>query len=227
MLKCLIVDDDQMSRLSLAHLCKIEKDIELVGLCENVKDALGVLRTQTVDVIFLDIEMPEATGFDLLEAIPVMPYVVIVSSKEEYAFNAFQYQVSDYLKKPISLIRFKQAIQKVKIDQEQEEKVDSENIFIKSEGKFIQLLFDDIDFIENVGDYVKFVTERGNFIVHSTMKKLDEKLPSTKFIKVHRSFIVKLSKIIYIEDNTLVIKKSVIPISRANKSDLLNRLNMI
>ena len=91
MLKCLIVDDDPMTRMSLAHLCKKEKDIEIIGSCENVKNALGVLRSQSVDVLFLDIEMPEATGFDLLEAIPVMPYVVIISSKEEYAFDAFQY----------------------------------------------------------------------------------------------------------------------------------------
>ena len=227
MLKCLIVDDDKMSRTSLSHLCAKDKNIELVATCENVKDALDVLTEQPVDLIFLDIEMPEASGFDLLEATVVMPHVVIISSKKEYAFDAFQYQVSDYLQKPVSWIRFKQAVEKIRSENSRESRTDSKSVFVKSEGKLIQLKVYDIDYIENVGDYAKFVTERGNHIVYITMKKLIEKLPQNQFMKVHRSFIVNLNKIKDIEDNTLVIKKKVIPISRANKAELINRLNLI
>lgn len=227
MIRCLIVDDDKLTRTSLEHLCKKEQGIEVVGACENVSAALTILESEPVELILLDIEMPEQTGFDLLAQLPIIPYVIIISSKEEYAYEAFQYEVNDYLKKPVTPARFKAAVSKVKSDESPADAPEPESIFIKADGKFIQLNLGDIDFIENVGDYVRFHTERGNYIVYSTMKNLDKRLPSSRFMKVHRSYIVNLRKIIDIEENTLLIKKHVIPISRANKSPLIARLNMI
>lgn len=228
MTRCIIVDDDQMSRLSLERLCGKVEGLEMVAICENVASALEIMKKEAIDLLFLDIEMPEATGFDLLEQCPVIPEVIITSSKEQYAFNAFQYQVADYLKKPIMYPRFRQAVEKVLMKSRPEpSKQEKDSVFIKVDGRLIQLKYDEILYIENVGDYVRFHTDKDKYVVYNTLKSLAEKLPEGKFLKVHRSYIVNLSHIVDIEEGTIVIRKSVIPVSRANRSALMNRLNLV
>ncbi|MDI9865708.1 LytR/AlgR family response regulator transcription factor [Flectobacillus longus] len=228
-LRCIIVDDEIMARKSLQKLCEQHSALELVAICENVQQALKVLEQNEIDLIWLDVEMPEMTGFDLLEKITTTTtQVILTTSKIEYAYDAFQYQVTDYLKKPITGPRFNLAVEKVlDLRQKKDSPLQQHNeIYIKHEGRYIRLPYSDIQFVENVGDYVKIYTSKQSYVIHTTMKSLEEKL-GKQFLRVHRSYIVHLDKIVDIEENNLVIANKVIPISRANKSELMNRLNML
>lgn len=228
-LTCIIVEDELMSRKSLQRLCEQHSSLELLSAFDNALSALDFLAEQEVDLIWLDVEMPGLTGFGLLEKLPSIPFVILTTSKIEYAFDAFQYNVTDYLKKPITLPRFNIAVEKV-LDLHTRAKASLDDgrqeIYIKTDGRYIRLPFETISYVENTGDYVKIFTATQTHIVYTTMKYLEEKL-GTQFLRVHRSYIVHLGKIVDIEDNTLVISNKVIPISRANKSELMNRLNLL
>lgn len=234
-LQCIIVEDEPMSRKSLQRLCEQHGSLDLLAAFDNATNALTFLTGQEVDLIWLDVEMPGLSGFGLLEKLPTIPYVVLTTTKTEYAFDAFQYQVTDYLKKPISLPRFNLAVEKVlelsgrgrgNGSGVPNTSVERQEIYIKSDGRYIRLPFEAIAYVENTGDYVKIFTSNQTHIVYTTMKYLEEKL-GRQFLRVHRSYIVHLDKIVDIEENTLVINKKVIPISRANKSELMNRLNLL
>lgn len=232
-LKCVIVDDELMARLSLERLCEKREELEIIGIFDQSTEGLNFLREKIVDVLFLDVEMPGLNGLELLDQLSYMPSVILTTSKTEYAFDAFQYQVTDYLKKPISLPRFMQAVDKV-IDKKTAVKApaapkntDPNEIYVKTEGRYIRIEYDNILYVENVGDYVKIRTNQGSHIVYATMKNLEEKLNPKFFFRVHRSFIINLSKIVDIEESNLVIADKVIPISRANKPELLEKLNIL
>lgn len=228
-LKCLIVDDDPMARKALERLCQKNESLDISATCESGKQALEFMGNEPVDLLFLDIEMPEINGIELLNQLPVLPQIIFTTSKTEYAYEAFEYRAIDYLKKPITLPRFNQAVEKAV--EWQKKNADSQSgpneIFIKEEGRYIRLSCDNILFFENIGDYVRVKTINGTHIIHSTMKSIDEKLHDQRFIKVHRSYIVNVSKIVDIEENTLVIDKTVIPISRAQKPMLMNSLKLL
>lgn len=227
-LTCIIVEDELMARKSLQRLCEQHNSLDLQGIFDSATDALAFLSQQTVDLIWLDVEMPGLSGFELLENLPSIPYVVLTTSKTEYAFDAFQYQVTDFLKKPITLPRFNIAVEKVlELNRSKvSTSAERQEIYIKTEGRYIRLPFDAITYIENTGDYVKIFTSSQVHVVYTTMKYLEEKL-GTQFLRVHRSYIVHLDKIVDIEENTLVITNKVIPISRANKPELMSRLNLL
>lgn len=230
-LKCLIVDDILMARQSLMQLCAKRPELEVVEMCENAQDALKILNEESIDILFLDVEMPGMTGLELLNEIPYQPIVILTTAKTEYAYDAYQYDVFGYLKKPIPLPRFTQMIDKVLLSHQtptiESLSVQSNDIYVKVEGRHIRLLYDEIIYIENVGDYVKIATSKDNLIVYATMKNLAEKLDKNGFLRVHRSYIVNLTKIIDIEENSIAIGNVVIPISRANKQELMNRLNVL
>ena len=226
--KCIIVEDEIMARKSLQRLCEQHDSLQLIAAFENAEDALAFLATEEVELIWLDVEMPGLSGFGLLENLTSMPQVIMTTTKTEYAFEAYQYQVTDYLQKPITLPRFKVAVEKVLELNSRKTTVSPERqeIYVKIEGRYIRLPYAEITFVENVGDYVKIFTTKNSYVVHTTMKYLEEKL-GNQFLRVHRSFIVHLDKIVDIEENNLVISNKVIPISRANKSELMTRLNML
>ncbi len=228
-LTCIIVEDELMSRKSLQRLCEQHGSLSVLGTFDNATGALEFMTENTVDLIWLDVEMPGLSGLELLERLPSIPYVVLTTTETKYAFDAFQYQVTDYLKKPITFPRFNIAVGKV-LDLNNRAKAglptERDEIYIKTDGRYIRLPFNSISYIENTGDYVKIYTTTHTHIVYATMKYLEEKLGS-QFLRVHRSYIVHLDKIVDIEENTLVINKKVIPISRANKSELMNRLNLL
>ncbi|MDR6195420.1 LytTR family DNA-binding domain-containing protein [Siphonobacter sp. SORGH_AS_0500] len=231
-LKCVIVDDELMARLSLERLCEKREELEILGIFDQPTECLSFLRQQVIDLLFLDVEMPGLNGLELLDQLSYMPSVILTTSKTEYAFDAFQYQVTDYLKKPISLPRFMQAVdkaieKKVSVKVAAVKETDVNEIYVKTEGRYIRIVYDNILYIENVGDYVKIRTINGSHIVYATMKNLEEKLNPKYFFRVHRSFIINLSKIVDIEESNLVIADKVIPISRANKPELLEKLNIL
>ena len=228
-MKCIIVDDEKMARLAIRKHCEKVNYLKVVGEYENVMDALDILDQQDVDLIFLDIHLPEMTGIDLVKNYAQLPMIIFSTHHKDFALEAFEYNVVDYLLKPISFPRFLKAVQKAKQQHEATPSpgLANQEIFIKVDSRLVKLSINDILWVEAKGDYVLFKTDSKGHIVHSTLKNILKKLPTDKFAKVHRSYIVNLGKIIDIEDSTLVIKDKVIPISRANKENLMGKLNMI
>jgi DNA-binding LytR/AlgR family response regulator len=223
----IIVEDLQPAADFLRRFCERSGIIEVQGHFLNGEEALVFLSENLVDVIFLDVEMPGITGFQLMDQLVYQPQVILTTSKTEYAFDAFEYNVTDFLKKPFTYQRFLEAIQKVEIKKQQEDSNSTDHIFIKVNGKLIRLKNEDILFIESMGDYVKFVTAEKKYITHNTIKNLETKVDGQKFLKVHRSYIVNLSSIDDIQENTLYIRGNMIPISKAHKSKVLQKINII
>ena len=228
-LNCMIIDDELMARKSLERLCKKNEALNVISICETAVEALEKLEELNPDLIFLDVEMPEMSGIEFLDKAPTLAQVILTTSKEEYAFDAYQYQVTDYLKKPIALPRFQQAIAKIVETHKRsnEYKANANEIYIREDGRYVRISYDDILYFENAGDYVCIKTISGSHIIHGTMKNIDSRLNHPQFLKVHRSYIVNMGKIKDIEDNTLVIDRKVIPISRAHKQALMGRLNLL
>ena len=230
-LRCIIVEDEIMALKSLSKLCEKMEQLDLIAALDNAEDALKQIEFENVDLVFLDIEMPEMTGLELLDQLTVSPQIIFTTGNKEYAFEAFEYDVTDFLKKPITQLRFAKAIEKALQRQNQLDAIataSSKNeIYIKSDGRFIRIPYESILYFENVGDYVKVITTDGNHIIHGSLKSIDSRINHPRFLKVHRTYIVNLDKIKDIEDNTLVIEKSVIPISRAHKPILMRTINIL
>jgi len=231
MIRSIIIEDELMARKSLEKLCSKLPQIDLCGIYEDAESALKAFSDPDIDLLLLDIEMPGMSGLELIETIPYLPQVVFTTGNKEYAYEAFEYDVTDFIKKPINLERFQKAIEKVKTQKERRNAVSiassQHEFYIKSEGKLVRLPYDSILYFENVGDYVKVITTNGNHIIHGSLKSIDQKISNPRFIKTHRSYIVNMNKIVDIENNSLVIDKKVIPISRAHKHLLLDSLNLL
>ncbi|HTI08754.1 MAG TPA: LytTR family DNA-binding domain-containing protein [Puia sp.] len=232
---CIIVEDIQIAADFLRKFCEKSELIEVKGHFLNAEDALRFLDDHKVDLIFLDIEMPGASGFDLLDQLTYSPRIILTTSKTEYAFDAFQYNVSDYLKKPFTYKRFMEAIQKIQVATQipaiqpasPSPAADMDFLFIKAEDKLVRILKDDILFLESMRDYVKFVTAGKSYITYSTLKNMEEKLIGQKFLKVHRSYIVNITKIEDIRGNTIYLQGNQIPVGKAHKEELSGRLNIL
>ncbi len=227
-MKCLIVDDNEMSRIALDTLCKNIADVEVVGLCQNASEAMQVLQEKEVDLLLLDIEMPNITGMDLVKSLEEIPLIIFITSKTEYAAEAFELRewVVDYLTKPVSLPRLQKAIQAAqKVVQIEAPKQFENYIFVRSSGKIIRINLNEIEYLETVGDYVRFKTATQSILVHGTIKGMESKLHHPDLLKVNRSYIVNLSKITDIEDHSILIGDKIIPVSRAHRAPLLKRIN--
>ncbi len=228
-LKCVIVEDLQVAADYLAMCCEKSGQIDVQAHFPNVQEALVYLNQHSVDLLFLDVEMPGATGFELLDQLAYFPKVVLTTSKSEYAYDAFEYNVTDFLKKPFTYQRFLESLQKLTAPSAENNisSTATDHIFIKSDGKLVRLNNDDILYIESMGDYVKFVTGDKKYVTHNTIKNLEEKVNKNCFIKVHRSYIINITKIDDIRENDLFIKGNEIPVSKAHRSDVMKRLNII
>lgn len=228
-LKCIVVDDDLMARKAVERLCEKNEQLHLLGTFEGANDAMAFMEKEAIDLLFLDIEMPNLSGIDMLNQLAVLPMVIFTTSKTEYAFDAFEFQAIDYLKKPVTTQRFEQAVTKAfeAVQKREAYQAKTNDIYVREDGRLVRVSCDEILFFENVGDYVRVKTSKGQHIIHGTLKSIDEKLNDARFLKIHRSFIINLDKIKDIEENSLVIEKTVIPISRANKAELMGRLKVL
>jgi len=223
----LIVEDLKPAADHLRKLCERSGIIDLKGHFICAEDALDYLSGNLVDLVFLDVEMPGMSGFEMLDQLVYRPQVILTTSKTEYAYDAFEYKVCDFLKKPFTYDRFTEALQKVEQRKSQSEGEEGDQIFIKVDGKLVRLRYDDILFMESMGDYVKFVTADRKFITHNTMKNLETKFSGRGFLKVHRSYMVNLNAIDDIQDNTLYVKGNQIPVSKTNRSSVFERINIV
>ncbi|KAB8156109.1 response regulator [Kordia sp. TARA_039_SRF] len=241
-MKCIIVDDEAAARAITKQLCKKIEELTIAEEFDNAIDAIKYLNTNTVDLIFLDIHMPTFSGFDFIQTLKNPPLIILTTSDRNFALDAFEYDcVVDYLVKPITPERFAKAVARIKergsVTQKVEEPVSNNSdettttigndLYVNIDRRLVKINVPDICVIEAKGDYIKIKAEDKNYVVHSTLKKIEEKLPSHLFLKVHRSYIINTTKIVDIEDNSVLIKQDVIPVSRANRKELMQRLNLL
>lgn len=236
-MKSIIIDDEQMARAILKKLCANNNNVDIIGEFSNAIEAIKFLNQQNVDLIFLDIHMPIFTGFDLLQTIKNPPKVIVSTSDKNFAIEAFEYHcIVDYLVKPVTQIRLDKAVEKAltfkisekNIQKEKESLPENINeLYVNINKRLIKINFSSIKLVQAKGDYILIKTEDKNYTVHSTFKKIEEKLSDSFFLKIHRSYIVNLNKIIDIEDNSVLIDRDVIPVSRTNKPELMKRLNLL
>ena len=230
-MNCLIIEDEKMSREALFALCDKVGGMTVEAV-ENVVDARKILSQRTFDLVLLDIGLPDINGVEFLRIGMTLPPVIIISSNEKYALEAFELDVVDYLKKPVSLSRFIQAIDRFKSrTASAESSVKSEkeeNIFVKSEGKIIRIPLNEILVLESMRDYVIFRMEKGKHLVHTTMKNVEEQLKDDdRFIRVHRSYIINRSQISDIQENSVLVQSHVIPVSRSHRTMLMEKIKFI
>ncbi|WP_026449741.1 LytR/AlgR family response regulator transcription factor [Aequorivita capsosiphonis] len=226
-LKCAIVDDSTLQRLSIVKLIESHSSLELVGEYKNAIDAKKAIATTEMDLIFLDVEMPILSGFDLLDDMQVKPQVIFVTGKTKYAFKAFDYDAVDYLRKPVAKDRFLNAVHKAisNFKLKNEEGFDDEDfIFVKSNLKKRKVFLNELRYIEALGDYVKLVTEHDSLVVLSTMKAFEALLPSERFLRIHKSYIVNLDKVQRYNSKMIELEKDKLPLSRNRKAALVEAL---
>lgn len=231
-MNCIIVDDNKIARTTLTHLASQIKDIAIVGECANAMEAYNLIQQQPVDFILLDIEMPGMTGLELTKNLgSKKPIVIFTTSKKEYAAEAFELQVADYMVKPIMPARFLQAVERVReiiLSNIDEYKVQEDQfIFIRDSNNIRRVKLDEILFVEAMGDYVKLHTSQKFYAIHTTLKSVEERLPAAKFLRVHRSYIVAIEKIDTIQDGALVLNGKTVPVADAYRAALNKKLKIL
>lgn len=229
---CMIVDDEPMAREIISSFVGKIHNLELVATCKNVSEAFSVLQKESIQLIFLDINMPEISGMSLAKSIQHKSQVIFTTAYREYAIDGFDLQAVDYLLKPISFDRFLKAVQKyfdlhisketVKEEVQYLEKETS--IFVRSDRKMVKVRFKEINYIESLSDYVKIFTDKETIITRETISNIESKLPSNEFLRTHRSYIVSMPKIDSFTNELLELKKKAIPISRSYKENVLQKL---
>ena len=227
-LKCAIVDDSTLQRLSIVKLIENHPSLNLVAEYNNAIEAKMGFANTDIDLIFLDIEMPILSGFDLLDDLTLKPQIIFVTGKTKYAFKAFDYDAVDYLRKPISKERFLNAVHKAIINykMKNEDGFDDEDfIFVKSNLKKRKVFLNELRYIEALGDYVKLVTEHDALVVLSTMKAFEALLPKERFLRIHKSYIVNLDKVERYNSKVIELENEQLPLSRNRKAELVEALS--
>ncbi len=234
MINSIIIDDDELARVIIEKYCSKLDYLNIQSTFDNALDAIDFINNNKVDLVFLDIHMPELSGFDFIDSLNNPPKIILTTSDENFALNAFEYKcIIDYLVKPVKFPRFIKAVTKLDVKKqassngEQKNEEEKNELYVNIDRRLVKILIPDIYLIEAKGDYINIKTETKNHIVHTTMKKIEEKLPEDLFLKIHRSYIINLKQIIDIEDNSVLIKKEVIPVSRSNRPELMKRLNLL
>lgn len=225
-LRCMIIDDEPLARKGLREYMADTGFLQLAGEYESAVKASGALATEKPDLLFLDIQMPKMNGIDFLRSLPNPPMVIFTTAHSEYALEAFELNVIDYLVKPISLDRFLKAVMKARdfAGYRAVKAAPEDYFFIKCDNKIEKVAFADILYVEALQNYVAVYTPLRKFITYLTFKAIEEYLPEEQFIKVHKSFIVSVSKIDSIDGQDVFIGQQQVPISRGLKEDVMKRV---
>jgi len=229
-MKCLIVDDNPVARKVLRHYIEELQFLTIAGECGNSLEATNFLHNEAVDLMLLDVEMPRMTGLEFLKTMPDHPLVILITSNATHAVSAFEYNVVDFLLKPVKADRFLKAIYRAKeiFDSKTKElESDRDYFFIKEKGISTKLMISDILYIQALGDYVTIHTEGKKYTIHYSISNIEKKLPPSRFMRVHRSYIVALDKIDSLEDGTAFIYQTPVPVGDTQRAALMKRLNML
>jgi DNA-binding LytR/AlgR family response regulator len=236
-IKCLIIDDEPLAQRVLERYTRDVPSLELVQKCNNALDAIEILKEQKIDLIFLDINMPKLTGLEFLRSLKHPPLVIITTAYAEFAIQGFELDVVDYLMKPFGLERFIKAIHKAQDmlkprelphpEKALPELLEDQYIFVKSSKKTYRINLNDILYVEALGDYVKIYTTGRMIISYHSMKNIETLLSPRQFPRIHKSFIVSLSKIELIEGNQVKLKDRYIPIGTNYKAEFEKLIHTI
>jgi len=236
---CLVVDDDPVARALVESFVARHPDLTLAATCADAIEAVAVLARQRaagepIELAFLDVEMPEMSGLELAEALgagPARPQVVLITSKADYAREAFDVEATDYLVKPPTYGRFVKAAERALARAEAPATAasgadDPNTLFVKADGRLVRLDLREVAWIEAQKDYALFHTDAREYLVHATMKALEDRLPAD-FARVHRSYLVRVDRIGDVEDSSLVVGRKMIPVGATYRAALLDRLNTL
>lgn len=228
-MNCISIDDNPLALKALRNLIEQVGFLKLQGEYTDATKALEIIQCADINLMFLDVEMPNITGLELIDSLEKTPLIIMVTAKKEYAIDAFEKHVVDYLVKPVTFPRFLSAVNFAKKNYESSKiKQDTEDIlFVKENGKWNKLQIQHIKYLQAMGDYVRIFTNNNKFMVNKTMKMLMNSLPTEKFIRVHRSYIINKDHIDNIEDHLIAIGRDLIPISERYKADFLKQLNLL
>jgi DNA-binding LytR/AlgR family response regulator len=232
-MRCIVVDDSKMASRSLAQLIAQVDFLELKKEFNDPLDAFKFLQSEKIDLMFLDVEMPGMTGLEIVKHLKDPPLIILVTSKKEYAAEAFDLDVADYIIKPISLSRFMTAVYKAKeLFEGKHHVMDMDEagkgyIFVRSNSQLVKINLNDITHVEAMGDYITIHHASKESTIHSTLKNFEEKLPPDKFYRAHRSYLLAIDHIDKIVENTAYIGQIAIPIGEQYKRDLLKKLHLI
>lgn len=228
-LSCIIIEDSSIQRMIVRKLVSKHQNLKLVGEFSNAIETKNFLSYSSVNLLFLDIEMPVLNGFEFLDTLKVKPQVIFITSNPEYAVKAFSYEATDYIQKPINPERFDEAVKRALNRQlfMNTPVESSDHIFIKSNLKKLKIFTSQIKYVEAYGDYVKVITDVENHLVLSTMKSFIDDLPQDKFVRVHKSFIVNINKINKFNSKFIEVGPIKIPLSRTKKDELQKALEVV
>ncbi len=230
-LNCIIIDDDEACRVLLEQLISQVDSLKHTGSFENGRQAINAFKNSDTHLIFLDVEMPEMSGLDMLAKLEIKPMVILTTSHKEYALDSYEHEIVDYLVKPITLPRFLKAVSKAERHFENlflgNGGTDRNYFFIRKDSVIHKVPVTDVQWIEAMGDYVTVHTKEKKYILHSTLRTIESKLPADKFVRVHRSYIVQLNNIKTVEDTSIYIGENAIPLGALYKSNFLKRLGIL
>lgn len=233
-LKCIAVDDEGPALYLIEDNIRRVPFLQLVKCCKNAYDAMVILQHENIDLIFLDIEMPGITGLEFLQSLPSKPMVIFTTAYKKYAWEGYNLDVLDYLLKPIAYDRFLKAVNKayeynhLRKKEQSETHVNSESIFVYAEYNLVKIVLSEITYVEALKDYVKIYLSTSNkpVITRVSMKAMEEKLPPSKYVRVHKSSIVSLDKIISIRKNRIQLLNSEVPMSENFRENIFKRIDI-
>jgi DNA-binding LytR/AlgR family response regulator len=225
-IKCLIVDDEEVAREVMSNYVHKVPYLELVATCQDAIEAHELFTREEIDLIFLDIEMPGLTGIEFLKSVSQMPRVIICSANKDYAVEGFDLDVDDFILKPVTFERFLKALAKIRTD-EKEMQVEENYFYVNENKRMVKVELANIIYIESLRDYVRIVTTQKKVITHQHLSDFEAKLPSDRFMRIHRSVIVSIDKIQSFTSSLIDVGEKELPVGRNYKEDVQNKLNKL
>lgn len=234
-IKCLLVDDEELARTLLDNYIGRIPALELKGQCKNPVEAMNILQTEKIDLLFLDIQMPELTGLEFLKSLPHPPLTILTTAYADYALESYALNVVDYLLKPIGFDRFLQAVNKA-IERQRYLELErgsttreapsagKDYITVKSEHKIFRIRYEDIRYIQSMREYVAFYLQDQRILSLNSLKQLEEELPADRFLRIHKSYIVAISRIKSLQGNLLHLENEKLPLGASYKEEVLRRI---
>lgn len=229
MINCLAIDDEQLSLDLIEDNIKKIPFLKLRKKCANIFEAIQILNSEKIDLIFLDIEMPDMNGLQMLKSLKTKPMVILITAYDKYAMQGYELDVIDYLLKPVPFERFLKAANKAMEynahkNESEKEQTNKQCLFIKSEHKILRIDFKNIDYIESLKDYIKIYCNNKPVLTLMSLKSIESNLPADKFIRVHRSYIISIEKIDFISRSKVFIGDKSIPISNSYRDNIIKLL---
>ena len=224
-LNCIIVDDEPLSQDVIRDFVEACPELELFGVCNDALEAGQLLKQKSIDLLFLDINMPKLSGIGFVKSLKEPPLFILVTAYPEFALEGFEVDAVDYLLKPVSFERFRAAVNRAIERYSSREESTGQHLMVRANKKDYRINFDEIIYLEAQGDYVRFVTETQSLMVHGRFKDFIARLPKSRFGRIHKSYVVSIAKVVYLEGNRVNLGEVKLPISLSFKDAFIALLN--